>query len=412
MKPTTENPRMCNKKHVCGQRKSVSTKIVSFIMIINIMMFSFVFPLSDGEMAAKSTTRNMSILSNEDNIIQLSSIGASDISIALTDSNESVATENATGEFKLPKFESCQFETLNTSNVVTDSAFQISVIKNQNDTGPTDFRENFMRTSIDDVSSSAITVEPAQEDSIQPNNIILNEETNLIHHEEHIKNDKKSEKVYAYDKIRYVKASSGLNVRRKPNTNSKVLKTISFGKKVKVSMYDKKWAVIKYKTKKGEIKPAYISRKYISSKKPQFKSKSVSGDRRKSFMDWKCITSRTSPQYKLQQIASTASNGVRTVNGRYCIALGSYYTSEIGKVVDLVLKNGTVIPCVIGDQKDDSDTNSTNAIGNDGSVGEFIVTTGSLSHKTLQSGDCSDASPGWNSPINEVRLYNKNLLKD
>ena len=61
-----------------------------------------------------------------------------------------------------------------------------------------------MRTSMNDASSSAITVEPVQEDLIQPNNINLNEETNLIHHEEYIENNKKSEKVYAYDKIRYV----------------------------------------------------------------------------------------------------------------------------------------------------------------------------------------------------------------
>ena len=127
-------------------------------------------------------------------------------------------------------------------------------------------------------------------------------------------------------------------------------------------------------------------------------------------MDYRCITSKSSPQYKLQQIATTASNGVRTVNGRYCIALGSYFTSKVGKYVDLVLANGNIIQCVIGDQKKNRDTNSQNAIGNDGSAAEFIVETSKLNHTTHYRGNVSFASKGWNSKVVKVRLYNKNAF--
>lgn len=221
---------------------------------------------------------------------------------------------------------------------------------------------------------------------------------------------KKPVKKYSFKKTKYVKAASGLNVRKKPTKKSKPLTTYQFGKKIKCASYNKNWVIIKYKKKKGKITYGYLSKKYLQNKKPKFIVKSVNGDRRKSYMDWRCITSVSSPQYKLQRKASTASNGIRTVNGRYCVALGSYYTSKIGKYVDLVLSNGKVIKCVIGDQKADRDTNSQNAIGHDGSAAEFIVTTSALSHKTRQMGDVGYAHRGWTSKVVKVRLYNKNAF--
>ena len=224
---------------------------------------------------------------------------------------------------------------------------------------------------------------------------------------------KKSVKKYSFKKTKYVKAASGLNVREKPSKKSKSLATYQFGKKIKCAHYNKNWVIIKYKVRKnGTIKYGYLSKKYLQNKKPKYTVKSVHGDKRKSYMDWRCITSVSSPQYKLQRRAKTASNGIRTVNGRYCVALGSYYTSKIGRYVDLVLANGEVIKCVIGDQKADKDTNSQNAIGNDGSATEFIVSTGSLSHKTRQMGDIGYAHKGWTSKVVKVRLYNKNAFSD
>ena len=87
---------------------------------------------------------------------------------------------------------------------------------------------------------------------------------------------------------------------------------------------------------------------------------------------------------------------------------------EAGQLIeanlDLVLANGQVIQCVIGDQKADKDTNSQNAIGNDGSAAEFIVETSKLNHTTHYRGNVSFASKGWNSKVVKVRLYNKNAF--
>lgn len=38
------------------------------------------------------------------------------------------------------------------------------------------------------------------------------------------------------------------------------------------------------------------------------------------------------------------------------IATGSGVSHDIGRYIDIVLENGTVIPCVIGDAKDDAHT--------------------------------------------------------
>ncbi|MBR4315031.1 MAG: hypothetical protein IKP66_09000, partial [Lachnospiraceae bacterium] len=60
--------------------------------------------------------------------------------------------------------------------------------------------------------------------------------------------------------------------------------------------------------------------------------------------------------------------------GRYCIAVGSFYTTQIGQKIDLVLTNGTVIKCILGDCKSDEHTDETHRYhAIDGSVAEFIV---------------------------------------
>ena len=77
----------------------------------------------------------------------------------------------------------------------------------------------------------------------------------------------------------------------------------------------------------------------------------------KSYMPYTAITSKNSNQYKLQHTeAYTGEHGIRQVDGRYCIALGSYFGKEIGTYYDLVLENGTVIPCILADRKADIHT--------------------------------------------------------
>ena len=353
MIPTTENPRKDNTKR--GQK--TKKNLISLYLVIIPIVF-MIFSLSDG--MAKSIT-GMSILSEPDSHVEAGYIGSgkSDISIASAGSIY-VATGN---------------------NIISQSLHVNLYSK-----GKTLKLENFSTVATD----SAVTTPSSVQSTTKPK--------------------KKEIKRYSFKKVKYIKASSGLNVRSKPTTKSKVLDVFRFGKKIKCSSYNKNWVIIKYKKKKGKIVYGYLSKKYLQNKKPKYIVKNVYGDRRKSYMDYRCITSKSSPQYKLQQIATTASNGVRTVNGRYCIALGSYFTSKVGKYVDLVLANGNIIQCVIGDQKKNRDTNSQNAIGNDGSAAEFIVETSKLNHTTHYRGNVSFASKGWNSKVVKVRLYNKNAF--
>ena len=122
-------------------------------------------------------------------------------------------------------------------------------------------------------------------------------------------------------------------------------------------------------------------------------------------MSYKAITLKTSKQYKLQQIAYTGTHGIRQVNGRYCVALGSAYTKTIGTYVDIILENGEVIPCILADQKQDRHTDSTNRVCFDGSLVEFVVDTDYIINRVIKSGDFSVVCEEWQPMVEEVVVY-------
>lgn len=128
---------------------------------------------------------------------------------------------------------------------------------------------------------------------------------------------------------------------------------------------------------------------------------------RKSYMSYKAITLKTSRQYKLQQIAYTGTHGIRQVNGRYCVALGSAYTKTIGTYVDVILENGEVIPCILADQKQDIHTDTTNRVCFDGSLVEFVVDMDYIINKVRITGDVSNACEEWKTQVEEVIVYEK-----
>lgn len=94
---------------------------------------------------------------------------------------------------------------------------------------------------------------------------------------------------------------------------------------------------------------------------------------------------RGTAQYKLQCVAYTDERtGIRVVDDplgepRYCVALGTYWCGghpqHIGRCVDVYMKNGAVLKCVLADVKRTEDTinagNRYGAINYD--VLEFIV---------------------------------------
>lgn len=97
----------------------------------------------------------------------------------------------------------------------------------------------------------------------------------------------------------------------------------------------------------------------------------------KAYMSYKAVSDTSSPQYKLLNGASAytdEASGIRMVDGRYCVAVGSYYAQKVGTKLDLQLSSGEVIPCILGDCKSDSHTDESNRFCmSNGGVAEFIV---------------------------------------
>lgn len=126
----------------------------------------------------------------------------------------------------------------------------------------------------------------------------------------------------------------------------------------------------------------------------------------KAYMSYTAITNTSSPQYKLQQQAYTGNYGIRMVDDRYCIAVGSYYTTTIGTKIDVIMENGHVIKCIVGDCKADAHTDSTHRANPNGCVVEFIVDMSALDSTCRRMGDMSYVSSlGLDGEISALRVY-------
>lgn len=130
---------------------------------------------------------------------------------------------------------------------------------------------------------------------------------------------------------------------------------------------------------------------------------------KKTYEPYTTITSVNLWQYKLQQKAYTNEDGFRMINGRYMIATGSGVSHDIGRYIDIVLENGTVIPCVIGDAKDDAHTDQEFHIMTKKShcVSEFLVDTSVMNPDLQLSGNMSNYREEWNSKVVKFILYDK-----
>lgn len=203
-------------------------------------------------------------------------------------------------------------------------------------------------------------------------------------------------------------ATTSVNIREMPSTKAKVLDVLEFNEKIVCTKYeDGDWVRIKYNNTY-----AFVSKKYLSDKKCKYRDYEVPYNNGfKSFMPYQTITSVSSPQYKMQRdCAYTGDYGIRQVDGRYCVAVGSYYTERIGQCFDLILENGTVIPCVLADQKANKDTDSSNRMTvSNGCVSEFVVDSSSLNSSAKKHGDISACCDEWNSPVETIRIYEKYL---
>ena len=128
-----------------------------------------------------------------------------------------------------------------------------------------------------------------------------------------------------------------------------------------------------------------------------------SGKLFKSYMDARHITNKNSQQYRLKSEYVLDETGIYKVNNRFCCAIGSYYTTQIGTYFDIVMKNGEIIPCILADCKADEHT-----ISND-SIVEFVVDTSTLipniSNRWGNTGDVSTLGGIFDGEISYIRIY-------
>lgn len=109
----------------------------------------------------------------------------------------------------------------------------------------------------------------------------------------------------------------------------------------------------------------------------------------KSYMSYKAITNTRSKQYQLQKKAVTdPTTGIRTIDGDYCVAIGSGWGCVVGDRILVTLQGGKTFNAIVADAKADAHTNSDNkTTTHDNSVIEFVVDTGSLPKSVRISGN-------------------------
>lgn len=127
------------------------------------------------------------------------------------------------------------------------------------------------------------------------------------------------------------------------------------------------------------------------------------GNTTKTVLPYKAFGKHTN-QAKLQSLCETNEVGLRVYDGRYTIAVGTYFNMSIGQYFDLELANGTVIPCIMGDLKSDLHTDARGLFTEaSGCMTEFIVDQEYLPNKCSAT-YCYD---NWNSKVVNVVVYNK-----
>lgn len=98
------------------------------------------------------------------------------------------------------------------------------------------------------------------------------------------------------------------------------------------------------------------------------------GDKSKTYMDYRAITNKSSNQWKLLQTLNFDNDGfIRDEEGYIGVALGSYF-GPIGSRWVFYLKDGTELPVIKVDQKQDKHTCKDNIYGlNNWDIIEFVV---------------------------------------
>ena len=108
----------------------------------------------------------------------------------------------------------------------------------------------------------------------------------------------------------------------------------------------------------------------------------------------------------INRISTTNEDGFQIVHDRYLVAVGTHFNMEIGQYFDIVLENGTTIPCIMGDTKADQDTDNGNIFTvHSACATEFIVTQSRLPSSVNAAGDVSKLKPEWESRVAQIVVY-------
>lgn len=110
-------------------------------------------------------------------------------------------------------------------------------------------------------------------------------------------------------------------------------------------------------------------------------------------MDYRTITCTASAQYALQQQAYTDELGLRKIDDFYCVALGTYYSSQCGEKFKICTDTGNEFCAIVADIKDDRHTDANNMYvplsNGNANVVEFIVDLSSMERRVALLGDVS-----------------------
>jgi hypothetical protein len=110
----------------------------------------------------------------------------------------------------------------------------------------------------------------------------------------------------------------------------------------------------------------------------------------------------------INDLAEPDHDGFMKLDERYLIAVGSRFNTAAGQYIDLVLENGVVIQCIMGDAKADVDTDSTNTFTYKSSCcSEFIIDESTIRSDIYERGNASLKHSTWDSPVVSVVVYDQ-----
>lgn len=210
-------------------------------------------------------------------------------------------------------------------------------------------------------------------------------------------------------KVKEVNPTTGyttarLNVRSLPSLEGEILAQLEKGTKIEYFSNVGDWLEIEYNGSK-----AYVHKDYVSSIALKDCVNVHTTRDFKSYMSYKTIKSCS--QKVLQDFAYTGTYGIRMVDGRYCVAVGTACNASVGDYGELVLENNARIPIIVSDFKATVDTQLDNLItASNGCCSEFVVDVEVLDRNAKRDGTISSCCESWKSPVVKIIIYEKNYF--